>query len=190
MRRKSARGCERRTAAGAYLAGVGVHRPDVLLALVTLQHDLLHVDADLPHALALELHVDEVQELLDVSQQFLRDAFACAVDGHLEVGAAVQHGGGEHADRDGLPEASGRGDQHLLRQMVPAVDLQDALVVLREHPMILAFPEDARARADEVVVEHALVEGAQPPPPVDGFQGLPALGHAFEPVAFRLARHL
>ena len=40
---------------------------------------------------------------------------ARAVDGHLQVRAAEEHGGGEHADRDGLAEPPGRGDQDLLR---------------------------------------------------------------------------
>jgi len=57
-----------------YLARVGVDHPDVLLALVALQHDLLHVDPDLLHARRVELEVDELQELLDVAQELLRDA--------------------------------------------------------------------------------------------------------------------
>jgi len=111
---------------------------------------------------------------------------ARAVDGHFQVGAAVQHGGREHAHGDGLAEPSRRRHQHLLRQMVPPVDLEDLLVVLGEHPVLLSLPEDARARSNEVVVEHALMERALPPTPVQRLQPLPALLHALEPVALYL----
>jgi hypothetical protein len=107
---------------------------------------------------------------------------ACAVDGHLEVRAAVKHSGRKHAHGDGLAEPAGRGHQHLLRQVVPPVDLEDPLVVSRKGPVLLALPEDAGARSDEVVVEHPLVERALPAPAVDGLQSLAAPVHPLEPV--------
>ena len=67
--------------------------------------------------------------------------------------------------------------------MIPSVHLQYPLVVLGKHPVLLALPEDARARPDELVVEHALVERPLPTAPVQGLQPLPALLHAVEPVA-------
>ena len=51
-----------------YLAGVRVDHAHVLLALVSLHHDLLHVDPDLFHPRRPKLQVDELEELLDVSQ--------------------------------------------------------------------------------------------------------------------------
>jgi hypothetical protein len=50
-----------------YLARIGVDGADILLALRALDHDLLHVDPDLLHPRAPELHVNEIQEFLDVS---------------------------------------------------------------------------------------------------------------------------
>jgi hypothetical protein len=55
----------------SYLARVGIDDPDVLLALRPLEHDFLHVDPDLLHPWAVELYVDELEELLDVPEQFL-----------------------------------------------------------------------------------------------------------------------
>jgi hypothetical protein len=57
-----------------HLARVGVDGADVELAVGPLQDDLLHVDPDLLHPLAPDLEVDELQELLDVAQELLRDA--------------------------------------------------------------------------------------------------------------------
>ena len=105
---------------------------------------------------------------------------ARAVDGHLQVRAAVQHGSGEHAHGDGLAKPSGRRDQDLLREMVPSVDLQDPLMVLRKRAVGLALPEDPCACSNKVVVEHPLVERALPPPPVDRLQPLSAPLHAVE----------
>jgi len=61
------------------LTRVGVDHADVLLALRALEHDLLHVDADLLHPGAVELDVDELQELLDVPEQLL--GYALHVEG-------------------------------------------------------------------------------------------------------------
>jgi hypothetical protein len=54
-----------------YLTRVGVDHSDVLLALVSLDHNLLHVDPNLLHPLRPKFNVDQVQELLDVPQQLL-----------------------------------------------------------------------------------------------------------------------
>jgi hypothetical protein len=105
--------CRTRRWGALYLARVGVDDPHVLLALGALQHYLLHVDPDLLHVGASNLYVDELEELLDVPEQLLRDAFACAVDGHLQVRAAVKHSSGEHAHGDGLPEPSRCGHKDL-----------------------------------------------------------------------------
>lgn len=107
---------------------------------------------------------------------------ARTVDRHLQVGAAVEHGSCEHADRNGFPKAAGRGYQDLLRQVVPSIHLQYFLVVLGERSVRLAFPKDPSAGANEIVVEHALVKGPGPSPAVERFQAVPALLHAHETV--------
>ena len=50
----------------------------------------------------VELRVDQVKEFLDVSQELLADALACAVDAELDPRSAVQDGRGEQADGYGL----------------------------------------------------------------------------------------
>jgi hypothetical protein len=44
-----------------------------------LEHDFLHVDPDLLHPRAVELYVDELEELLDVPEELLRDALPSPV---------------------------------------------------------------------------------------------------------------
>lgn len=108
---------------------------------------------------------------------------ARAVDGHLQVWAAEEHGGGKHAHRDGLPETAGCGDEHLLGQMIPSIHFQYLLMVFRKRPVRLVLPEYARACANEIVVEHALMERALPASPVQSLQPPSAFLHALEPVA-------
>lgn len=61
--------CKKRR--GWYLARVRVDDAHVLLALHPLQHDLLHVDADLLHVGASDLEVDQLQKFLDIPQELL-----------------------------------------------------------------------------------------------------------------------
>lgn len=117
------------------LGGVGVDDADVLVAVRALEDDLLHVAADDAVVRDAQLGVDEVQELVDVAQQLVGDALARGVDGALEPRNGEDHGGREHADADGLAEAPGRGDEDLLVQGVPAVELQDPLVVPGKGPL-------------------------------------------------------
>ena len=70
--------------------------------------------------------------------------------------------------------------------MVPAVDLEDLLVVARELPGLLRLPKDPRARPHERVVEHLLVVGPLPPAGVQGLERLATQGDTLEPVASRL----
>lgn len=84
-------------------------------------------------------------ELADVAEQLLRDALARAVDGDLDARGRVQHRRGKHGDGDGLAEAPRRADEHLLREVVPAVAHEDGLVVARKGAGRLELPEDARA---------------------------------------------
>jgi hypothetical protein len=132
--------------------------------------------------------VDEVEELADVAQQLVRDAEARRVDRDLDAGGGVEHRGREHADRDRLAEAARRRDEHLLWEALPAVELEDSLVVARELPRRLRLPEDAAARADELLVELLLVERALPAAAVERLERAPAARHARPPVRARRGR--
>jgi hypothetical protein len=70
-----------------------------------LQDDLLHVGAYHRHARSAEFVVDEPEEFRDVPHELLADALAGRVDGELEGWGGVEHGGGEHGDRDGFSES-------------------------------------------------------------------------------------
>jgi len=65
--------------------------------------------------------------------------------------------------------------------MLPAVELQDLLMVAGELAGLLGLPEDARAGAQKRVVEQPLVVRARPPALVERLQGLAARRHAVEP---------
>ena len=78
---------------------------------------------------------------------------------------------------------SRRGHEDFLRQVVPAVQFQDPLVVSSEGASRLCFPEYPGAGSDEVVVEEPLVEAPLKPLPVDGVERLPASVNAQESVA-------
>lgn len=67
-----------------------------------MDDELLAVAANDAERLGVQLEVDEVQELLHVPQQFLADALARAVDAEFHPRRAVEDGGGEQADGDGL----------------------------------------------------------------------------------------
>lgn len=89
---------------------------------------------------------DLVDKLDDVAQELLRDALARGVDAELHLGGRDQHRRGKHRHADGLAEATRRADEHLLREMVPAVAHEHLLVVPREPPGFFGFPEDPRTR--------------------------------------------
>ena len=145
-------------------------------------HDeLLHVAPHVGEARALHVvFADEVEELDDVAQQLLRDALARGVDADLDARRAVQHRRGEHAHADGLAEAARRADEHLLLQVAPVIPPQDLALLAGELAGRLALPEDARARADEVVVEQALVVTAAPAVLVEQRERVAAGLHARE----------
>ena len=130
-----------------HLARVRVHDPLVAHAAGPAQHDLLHV---LPQHLEAHcrqvLLADLVEELDAGPQQLLRDALARAVDADLDARRRPHHRRREHRHRDRLPEAPRRADQHLLREVLPAVALQHLVVVARKLPSGLVLPEAARAR--------------------------------------------
>ena len=65
--------------------------------------------------------------------------------------------------------------------MLPAVELQDLLVVAGKLAGLLGLPEDARTGAQKRVVEQPLVVRARPPALVERLQGLAARRHAVEP---------
>eukprot|EP00960_Hanusia_phi_P013557 397400-Hanusia_phi.AAC.1 len=167
---------------GTDLGGVGVDDAVVLAGFRPLHDDLLHVQPD--HRVGLHLHLaeDHVEELLHVQQELLRDALARGVDGDLHVGRGKDQGGGEHGHADRLAEPPRGGDKDLLRQMVPAVELEDLLVVPAKLPLRLDLPEDPARRLQERVVEELLVVGAAPAPPVQRGQGVPAQLHPLEAV--------
>jgi hypothetical protein len=71
--------------------------------------------------------------------------------------------------------SSGGGNENLLRQVLPPVGLQQALVVALEGARGLCFVEDARARPDELLVELPLVIAAQPALAIQRLQPPPAL---------------
>jgi hypothetical protein len=52
----------------------------------------------------IQLHVDQVQKLLDIPQQFLTDALAGAVDAELHAGRAEQDRRCEQTDGDGFAD--------------------------------------------------------------------------------------
>ena len=60
-----------------------------MLGLGALDDELLAVASDDFEGQDVELRVDQVQELFDVSEQFLADPFACAVDAELDSRRAV-----------------------------------------------------------------------------------------------------
>jgi len=124
------------------------------------------------------LFADLVEELDDAAQQLLRDALACAVDAELDGRGAVEHGGGEHRHADGLAEAPGRADEHLLRKVLPRVLDEHRLVHLGKAARRLHLPEGARASLEEVLVELALVEAAVPARGVEERERVAALLHA------------
>ena len=152
-------------------------------AVGNLVHAYLLVRSD------LELEEDQLEELHDVAQQLLRDPLARAVDRELHVGARVKHGCCEHGHRYRLPEPPWGADENLLLSVghvslrrscvaaalrlwdlwcrVPAVELQQPRVRPREGSGAVALEEDARAALEVLFVEHALVEGAVPPPPIE-----------------------
>jgi len=172
----------------AYLAWVRVDVAHVLLAFRALKNDLFHVDPDLLHPRTPDLGVDQVEKFLNVAKQLLGNALAGAVDGHFQIRAAVEHGGGEHAHGDCLPEASGCGNEDFPRKIVPSVCLEDLLMVAGKRAVWFALPEDSSTCSYKVVVEHALMKRALPSPPVDSLQRLPAPEHALEPCALGLSR--
>eukprot|EP00961_Rhodomonas_salina_P300555 3939888-Rhodomonas_salina.1 len=146
----------RRAACNAHLRRIGVDDAQVRVPLGPVQRDFLHVHALDPVRLHVQLGVDHLQELVNVSQQLLRDALASTVDRHLDVGCAENHCGRKHRHADGLPEAPGRRDQDLLGQMRPPVLLQNLLVAPRELPVLLGLPEHPSTGAQELVMELAL----------------------------------
>ncbi len=89
----------------AHLGRIRVDRSHVVHALGPLQHDLLHVGAQRRHFLCLGVLVDEIKEPGHVTHELLADALACAVDGELQGGRGVEHGGGEHGNRECFPES-------------------------------------------------------------------------------------
>ena len=114
----------------------------------------------------------------DAAQQLLRDALARAVDAELDRRRAVEHGRGEHRHADGLAEAPGRADEHLLRKVLPRVLDEHRLVHLGKAARRLHLPEGARASLEEVLVELALVEAAVPARGVEERERVAALLHA------------
>ena len=71
--------------------------------------------------------------------------------------------------------ASGRRDQDLLRQILPTIALQQALVVALEGARRFRFVKYPRARPDELLVELPLMIAAQPPLSVQGLEPPAAL---------------
>jgi hypothetical protein len=76
--------------------------------------------------------------------------------------------------------ASGRRDQDLLRQILPAVALQQALVVALKGARRLGFVKDSGTRPDELLVELFLMVAAQPALAIQGLQPPPALTDPIE----------
>ena len=100
----------------SYLRWIRVDDADVLRAVRPLQDHLLHVGADHGHARRAEFVVDEPEEFRYVAHELLADALAGRVDGELEGWGGVEHGRGEHGNRDGLAE-SARMDMYLSEQI-------------------------------------------------------------------------
>ncbi len=78
---------------------------------------------------------------------------------------------------------SWRGHQDFLGQVVPAIQLQDSLVVASKGAGGFCLPEDPGACPDEVVVEQSLMEAPLEPLPVDAVESFSALVDAQKPVA-------
>ena len=86
-----------------------------------------------------------IKEFDNIAQEFLRDALARRIDRQLDTRGRKQNPSRKHRHTDGLSKASGGADQHLLRQMLPAVDLQYLLMIPRKLARFFGFPESARA---------------------------------------------
>ena len=165
----------------SYLRRVRIDDPHILHALGSLQHHFFHVLAnDCQAARAQLLVAYQIDELLDVAQQFLRDPLARAVDTHLHARTARNEGRSKHAHRYGLAEASRRRNQDLLRQMLPPVAHQDFVVVLGKLAGGGSLPENARARLQKILVEQSLVVGAVPAGAIELRQRVPAVLHLFK----------
>ena len=88
----------------AYLRGIAVDHSDVLIRFRALDHQLLAIGPDDLEGMDVQLGVDEVEEFLDVAQQFLTDALAGAVDAELHAGRAEEDGRRKQADGDGFAD--------------------------------------------------------------------------------------
>ena len=129
-----------------YLAGIAIHHAHVLAARPPLQHDLLHILPDDPEALRGQVLVANNMEKLDnVAQQLLGDALARGVDAQLHPGRCKQNSRRKHTHTNRLAKAPRRRNQHLRCEMLPAVQLQNFLMVPRKLARWLRLPERPRA---------------------------------------------
>jgi hypothetical protein len=69
---------------------------------VSLEHTSIY-----KHLQALISTYENIQEYTS-TYKHQASHLASTVDGHFQVGTAVEHGSREHANRDGFPKASGR----------------------------------------------------------------------------------
>lgn len=86
-----------------------------------------------------------------------------------------------HPNRERTPlTSSGRGDEDLLRQVLPVVDLQQPPMVALKGAGRLGLVEYARARTDELVMELTLMRAALPAHPVQRLERPLALFYPIE----------
>ena len=88
-----------------YLGRVRIDDPDVDVRMGPLEHNLLHVASEDPVRRQTKLHVDEIQELVDVPEQLVADTLAGGVDAAFQVGYRKDHGSCKHTDTDGLAKS-------------------------------------------------------------------------------------
>ena len=87
----------------------------------------------------------DIKELIHVPQELLTDPFTRRIDTQLYRRRRKQNCRRKHTDTDRLPKPPWRTDQHLGRQVLPAVGLQHLRVVAGEAAGWLGLPKCPRA---------------------------------------------
>ena len=116
--------------------------------------------------LHVELQKYNIHKLDNISQEFLRNAFACAVYGELHIGTGKHHGSCKHGYRDGLSKAPWCDDQDFLRCRIPRINFQNSAMCSGKGAWAISLEKNTSATFKVLFVKNALMERAIPASPI------------------------